>query len=243
MDDRLSAKVLIQLLDLTSLGKNDSKITIQALCERASTPYGNVAAVCVYPKFIEIAKEELKDTDIKIATVVNFPSGDNTIEKTSKEIKQAIKFGADEIDAVFPYKKFIEGDKEFCEQYTQMVVKECGNKTSKMILETGELKKSSLIVEATNMCINTGINFIKTSTGKTETSATPEVANLILETIHSSGKDVGFKASGGIKTTYDAKKYLILALSIFDEKWISQKHLRIGASSVLDDLLKTIEEG
>ena len=242
MDDRLASKILVRLLDLTSLNKDDAKPIIEKLCKKSQTPYGNTAAVCVYPKFILASIGELKQSNIKIATVVNFPSGNASIEKTAEEIRNAIELGADEIDAVFPYKKFIEGDREYCLKYTNMVAKECGNKTSKMILETGELKSGSLIVEATKICIDAGINFIKTSTGKTEISATPEAANLILETIKTSGKDVGFKASGGIKTTYDAKKYLILAISVFGEDWISEKHLRIGASSVLDDLIKTIEE-
>ncbi|MFV0626229.1 MAG: deoxyribose-phosphate aldolase [Alphaproteobacteria bacterium] len=244
MDDITAAKLAIRLLDLTSLNKDDNEARIEALCKRATTPYGNVAAVCVYPRFIPFAIEYLKGTNIKTATVVNFPEGNSSLEEVQKEIKKAINFGADEIDAVFPYQKFMAGDISFCQDFLKMITEECGKKhTSKIILETGELKKNSLITSACKMCIDAGVSFIKTSTGKTEVSATPEVANLILETILSGKKPVGFKASGGIKTAYDAKKYLILANSIMGTRWISPKNLRLGASSVLDDLIKTIETG
>lgn len=244
MDDVTAAKVAINLLDLTSLNDNDSAPRIEKLCKKAITPYGNVAAVCIYSKFITVAKELLRGTNIKVATVVNFPKGDSDIKKVREEIKKAISFGANEIDAVFPYKKFIKGDIDFCKEFVHMFVEECGKKvTTKIILETGELKSSKLIINACNLCINSGVNIIKTSTGKTDVSATPEVANMILETIKESTKDVGFKASGGIKTTYDAKKYLILSQAIMGDKWISPKHLRFGASSLLDDLIKTIEQG
>lgn len=244
MDDVQAAKMLIGMLDLTSLNSNDTASKIEKLCKKAVTPYGNVAAVCIYQKFIPAAKALLKDSGINIATVVNFPEGDTDIKHVREEIKKAISLGADEVDAVFPYKKFLSGDIEYCKEYTEMVAAECGKKiTSKMILETGELKKTSLIEEASKMCIAAGINFIKTSTGKTEVSATPEAANVILETIAKGKKSVGFKASGGIKTIYDAKKYLILANAILGYKWLSSKNLRIGASSLLDDLIKTIEQG
>ena len=117
------------------------------------------------------------------------------------------------------------------------------DKILKIIIESGELKSTNLIKKATQMCIDAGADFVKTSTGKTKVSATPEAANAILEVIKASGKDIGFKASGGIKTTDDAKKYLVLASVILGNHWVKQKHFRIGASSVLNDLLKTIEQG
>lgn len=245
MDDIIAARVLIKLLDLTSLDIKDTDDKIEKLCQKAKSPYGNVAAVCVFPRFIKTAKSSLKGSGIKIASVVNFPKGENDIEKTREEIKDAIKLGADEIDVVFPYKKFLAGDISFCENFTEMVVKECEKRyTSKMILETGEFEKLIDIKKATQLCINKGIKFIKTSTGKSKVSATPEVANLILETIaENKNIEVGFKASGGIRETYDAKKYLILAQAILGSKWVSAKTLRIGASSLIDDLIKTIKEG
>lgn len=244
MDDVTAAKILIASLDLTSLNDDDNEYSIEKLCQRAITPYGNVAAVCVYPKFVPQARKLLKDTNIKIATVVNFPKGELDFNNLSQEIKEAIKFGADEIDAVFPYKTFLDGEFESCEKFLEVVAYECGKKyRSKIILETGEIQKTSLIAKASRMCINQGVNFIKTSTGKTAVSATPEAANIILETIASSKKPVGFKASGGIKTFEDAKKYLTLANIILNSKWISSKNFRIGASSVLDELLNVINRG
>lgn len=244
MDDISAAKVLIGMLDLTSLNNDDAAPKIEKFCKKATTPYGNVAAVCVYPEFVPVVKESLNDTGVKAATVVNFPKGEGSVESVRKEIKNAIELGADEIDAVFPYKKFMSGDKEFCADFLKMVVEECGkNITTKIILETGELKTTKLIKEASKMCIDADVNFIKTSTGKTKISATPEAANAILETIKESKKRVGFKASGGIKDTYDAKKYLILTEAILGNNWLSPNTLRIGASSLLDDLIDTIEKG
>ncbi len=244
MDDITAAQTLIRALDLTSLGKDDNEFKIEALCEKASTKYGNVAAVCVYPKFIPLVKRLLNGTDIKAATVVNFPDGGWDFDKLRSEIRKAVKLGADEIDAVFPYKKFLEGDEETCENFLRTVKEECGKKhTLKIILETGELQKTSLIAKASQMCIAHGANFIKTSTGKSKISATPEAANIILETIANSQKNVGFKASGGIRTFEEARKYLVLANSIMGGKWPTAKHFRIGASSLIDDLLAVLNRG
>lgn len=243
MDDIISAKLAIRLLDLTSLNKTDNNNAIEKLCEKAKSEYGNVAAVCVFPKFIETAKKALSGSGIKIATVVNFPEGNDSLDKISNDIKEASRLGADEIDVVFPYKKFLNEEIDFCNDFLKMVVLECGKRhTSKVILETGEIKKISLIQKASQMCIDTGINFIKTSTGKTDISATPESANAILETIAKNKNcQTGLKVSGGIKDSYEAKKYIILASAIMGNKWINTKTIRIGASSLIDDLIKTIE--
>ena len=242
MDNVTAAKCIIKSLDLTSLNKNDTPETIEILCKKAETKFGNVAAVCVYPEFVGKALREVPQ-GVNIATVVNFPDGDGDIKFVEKEIKKAIKVGADEIDVVLPYKRLIDGDEEYCRQYLQMCRTCCENKILKIIIESGELKTTNLIRKASQICIDEGADFIKTSTGKTKISATPEAANAILEVIKASGKNVGFKASGGIKTTEDAKKYLILANAILGSNWVNQKHFRIGASSVLNDLMKTIERG
>ena len=245
MDDITAAKIIIRCLDLTSLNNNDNEAKIIKLCQRAQTPYGNVAAVCVYPKFVKLCNEVLpKNSNIAIATVINFPKAQDDISKVIADINSAKKLGANELDVVFPYKHFLDKDYTFCKTFIDEVVKETGKRhTLKIILETGELKTSRLISEATNLCLKRGVNFIKTSTGKTDISATPEAANTILETILSSKTNAGFKASGGIKTINDAKKYLILAKLIMGSKWLSQDHFRIGASSLLDDLIKVIERG
>ena len=243
MDDVTAAKILINCLDLTSLGEHDSEYQVETLCNKADTPYGTVAAVCIWPQFITLAKKKLKDSPVKIATVVNFPQGSNDFKKLKSEITHALKSGADEIDAVFPYHDFLQGKTSVCEEFLKITTDLCGEHTTKIILETGELKTAQRIVEATSLCLDYGVGFIKTSTGKTETSATPEAANAILETIASARRKAGFKASGGIKTIEDAKKYLVLTQTILGNPWINPERFRIGASSLLDNLIKTIKQG
>lgn len=242
MDNVTAAKILIKSLDLTSLNRNDSLETITDLCRRAQTPYGKTAAVCIYPEFIPAALNEAPK-GVRIATVVNFPEGKSDWRAVEKEIKKAVKIGADEIDAVLPYPSLITGDEETCRKFLSACRETAAEKTLKIIIESGELKSVSLIKKASRLCIEAGADFIKTSTGKTRISATPEAANAILEVIKSSGADVGFKASGGIKTTEDTKKYLILANAVMNPGWATPAKFRIGASSVLTDLLKTVEQG
>ena len=242
MDNVESAKTLIGLLDLTTLNDNDTNETVSALCQKATTVYGNTASVCIYPQFISHAKNILPE-NYKIATVINFPKGiaNNTI--LEREIITAISYGADELDVVLPYRTFLSGDIDFCKEYLNIARETCQEKILKIIIETGELKDITAIKKATQLCIDANADFVKTSTGKTEISATPQAANAILETIAQSGKKVGFKASGGIKTLYDAKAYLTLAQSIMGNDWVNSSTFRIGASSLLNDLIKTIEQG
>ena len=244
MDDVTAAETLIQCLDLTSLNDNDTTESIIELCRRAQTPYGNVAAVCVYPRFVNLAKEHLRHTDIKVATVINFPEGSLDLEKTQSSVTTAVINGADEIDLVFPYKEFLAGQKTECGIFIKKVKEHLGKKTLlKVILETGELSHTSVIAEATRLCIQNGADFIKTSTGKTKVSATPGAGNMILGTIASGRKNAGFKASGGIRTIDDAKKYLVLAVAVMGGKWLTPKNFRIGASSLLDNLIEVINRG
>lgn len=242
MDDVTAAKRLISSLDLTSLNAADTDENILSLCQKATTPYGQTAAICIYPQFIPLAKKYLPSS-IKIATVINFPAGLADLHLLEKEISSALKLGADELDVVLPYRTFLNNDIEFCSSYLDIARDLTANKTLKIIIESGELKSVENIRSAAQLCIDTKADFIKTSTGKTNISATPEAANIILETIHNSGKNIGFKASGGIKTLDDAKKYLTLAQSIMGPGWINQAHFRIGASSVLTSLINTIERG
>ncbi len=244
MDDVTAAKTIIRLLDLTSLTGTEKEEDIISLCQKAHTNKGNAAAICVYPQFIPIALGYLPPK-VNLATVVNFPKGGHDLNKLEKEISSAIKAGADEIDAVLPYKDFLKGNFALCSEFVRLAKKTCGDEhLLKIIIESGELQTISNIRKATELCIENGADFIKTSTGKTKTSATPEAANAILETIRSSRKEnIGFKASGGIKTIDDAKKYLVLASAIMGPEWVNAKHLRIGASSLLDNLLATIKKG
>lgn len=243
MDNVTAAKQLLSYLDLTSLSNTDTEYSIADLCHKAQTPYGNTAAVCVYDRFIITAKQELADTGIKIATVVNFPAGDNDLKKIGHEIEHALAMGADEIDAVFPYRDFLAGNLDVCRQFLQTVTSLCTQHTSKIILETGELQTANNIRNASLLALDAGVGFLKTSTGKTKISATPEAANVMLETMKSSKYNTGFKASGGIKTVDDAKQYLILADTIMGSGWLRPEKFRIGATSLLNDILKTLKQG
>lgn len=241
MDNVTSAKLLLSCLDLTSLHDNDTKEGIKEFCSLACTPYGNPAAICVYPRFVNTVKENLRK--MPVATVINFPQGENDTDILKREIPSSLSSGADELDIVLPYKDLLKGRDDEVRQYLTCARKLCGKKVMKVIIESGELKSVNMIKKATELCIEAKADFVKTSTGKTEISATPEAANIILETIRGSGKNVGFKASGGIKTFMDAKQYLVLAQSIMDKGWVDANHFRIGASSLRDDLLQTIEQG
>lgn len=244
MKDCDAAKLLISCLDLTSLNTNDTEEHIIKLCQKAHTDFGNVAAICVFSKFVPTIKKVIKSPSIKVATVANFPQGGNDIDYMQAEVKRAIELGADEIDVVFPYNQLLSGNEKFCHLFVSSFTKECAKKCqTKIILETGILQKTRLIETASNICLEHGANFLKTSTGKTETSATVEAANIMLECIKNSKSDCGFKASGGIKSFEDARQYLVLAQVIMGKDWVSPKHLRIGASLLIDDLVKTAKEG
>ena len=243
MDDLSAAKQLISCLDLTSLNETDTSESIKKLCDKVQTPYGKTAAVCVYQRFIPVVLQNLPE-QVKIATVVNFPQGELNTAQTEREITRALKSGADEIDAVFPYQAFLSGKLNECEAYLKTIRENCtAEHTLKIILETGELQTTRNIKAASQLAIECGADFLKTSTGKTPISATPEAANAMLEVIRASKQPVGFKASGGIRTLDDAKKYLVLAASIMGIDWISPQTFRIGASSLLDNLLQTIDKG
>lgn len=243
MNEKELAARLIGCLDLTSLNRDDTEEKIASLCQKATTPFGNVAAVCVYPEWVAFARKKLKKTPIKIATVVNFPDGGTDLTRIKEETKKALSNGAEEIDAVFPYRSFLEGDIDTCKRFLEIIQRECLRQSSKIILETGELKHVSKIAEATELCLKYSTSFIKTSTGKTPVSATIGAANIILETIRDSGKKVGFKASGGIRDFEEARKYLLLSEIILGESWATPDHFRIGASSLLDDLISQLTDG
>ena len=143
MDDVTAAKHLVRLLDLTSLNNDDTESRIEKLCAKAQTPYGNVAAVCIYPKFLPLAKSLLDGTSVKLATVVNFPDGGSDLSKVRAETEYALEKGAVEIDAVFPYRNFLAGDYQTCADFVALISKITGKKhPSKIILETGVIEKA-----------------------------------------------------------------------------------------------------
>jgi deoxyribose-phosphate aldolase len=234
---------IIGLLDLTQLEDNLSASDIIQLCKRGITPLGNVAAVCIPAKFVSCAKEQLQGTQIKVATVVNFPLGDQPLADIIADIATIIETGADEIDIVIPYKLYLAQQTLSAKPFLQAFRKACPAPIGlKLILETGELREPSLIQTASVDALEAGADFIKTSTGKTAVGATLAAAEIMLKAIKNVTKanDVqGFKASGGIKTVVQAQQYLQLASQIMGDSWVSPQTFRFGASSLLNDLLQT----
>ncbi|AKO45311.1 deoxyribose-phosphate aldolase [[Haemophilus] ducreyi] len=249
MSLKSSAKVALSLMDLTTLNDNDTDEKVIALCQQGNTEFGTPAAVCVYPLFVPVARKALKaqqTEQVKIATVTNFPHGNDDIDIAVTETKAAIAYGADEIDVVFPYKALMAGN----EQVGFELVKQCkavcqaSGVLLKVIIETGELKTPALIRKASELAIQAGADFIKTSTGKVAINATLESARIMLETIRdlNVAEKVGFKAAGGVKTTEEAEQYLALAKTILGEDWVNSTHFRFGASSLLNNLLATLND-
>ena len=200
---RRRAQALVACLDLTNLDEGCTKADVAALCERAATPVGRVAAICIWPRFVAFAKASLAD-DIRIATVVNFPAGGDDVEVTIAETRQAVADGADEVDLVVSYRR-LPDDPDFVEDQVRRVKAACGAARLKTILETGEIGDPGTIRLACRSAIAGGADFLKTSTGKVRENATLASARLLLESIAQSGKPIGFKPAGGIKTFEDAE--------------------------------------
>lgn len=238
MTDAAFVRRAVALLDLTDLSNGLDEAGVERLCARAVTPLGPVAAVCLWAGFVPQARRLLKDTPVRVATVVNFPAGDDDVMRAADEARYAILDGADEIDVVLPWRALAGGRREVVGALLGAVraVVPPG-RTLKTILETGELKTPALIREAARIAIGTGADFIKTSTGKTEVSATPEAVRLMLEEIRACGRTVGIKPSGGIRTPADAAAYLDLADEIMGPGWATPATFRFGASGLLDALL------
>jgi deoxyribose-phosphate aldolase len=235
-------KSAITCLDYTSLNDTDTTDDIRTLCDRAITPLANVATVCVYPDFVNFAFRQLQNTGIKIATVVNFPSGAENLDNVLADTKKSIFDGADEIDVVWPYQAYLKGDHESGINLVRAVKKACGDKIVKVILETGELKDPQIIAAASNDALAAGADFLKTSTGKVAVGATLEAAEIMLKAIKNyqpkTKQTLGLKVSGGIRTEQDAAQYIQLAQSIMGESWVTPQTFRIGASSLLNNLLE-----
>lgn len=236
MRDRADdARRLIASLDLTNLNEDCTSADIDALVKRARTPEGDVAAICIWPRFVAQARAILPGS-IHLATVVNFPAGGEDVETTLAETRQAVTDGADEIDLVIAYRR-VAADPAFVEEQVRAVKAAAGSARLKAILETGELADPDLILSASEAALKGGADFLKTSTGKVPVSATPEAARILLQAIANHGGTVGFKPSGGIKTFEDAKLYRDMAEEVCGAGWATPDRFRLGASGVLTDLL------
>lgn len=238
---RAVATKALSLLDLTNLKDDCTPEQIVALCSKAQTAYGPTAAICIWPRFVMQARTLLgPDSPIRIATVVNFPSGAMKIEDVLAETRDAVADGADDIDLVIPYRALASGDDNAVTDMVTAVKAACGNAILKTILETGELKDVALIRKAADLAIAAGADFVKTSTGKVNVNATLEAADIMLQSIRDSRKKVGFKPAGGISTVADAALYLRLADTIMGEDWVMPSTFRFGASGLLDDILAVL---
>ena len=245
-----AARLALSLMDLTTLNDDDTDEKVTELCHQAKSPEGNTAAICIYPRFISLARKVLREQgtpEIRIATVTNFPHGNDDLDIALAETNAALAYGADEVDVVFPYRALMAGN----EQIGFDIVKACKDACAKagsllkVIIETGELKDAALIRKASEISIKAGADFIKTSTGKVPVNATLESAELMLQVIHDMGvgKEVGFKPAGGVRTAEEAAQYLALANRIMGDNWVDARHFRFGASSLLGNLLATLGHG
>ena len=238
---KATAERTIRLLDLTSLNDGDDDAAVAALCNRAATAPGPVAAVCIWPRFITLARGLLEHSGVRIAAVANFPAGGDDIAAAVKETEDIVNQGADEVDLVMPYTRWLGGDTAVARDMIAACKEMCGSHVLlKVILETGRLQDAAKIYDASCDAIAAGADFIKTSTGKVEVSATLEAAEAMLRAIKDSGADVGFKAAGGIRDTATAGTYLALADHMMGANWADPRHFRFGASGLLDDLLAAL---
>jgi deoxyribose-phosphate aldolase len=234
------ARRLLPLIDLTSLNESDDAAAIQALARAARTPQGDVAAVCTWPGLIAVAAEALKETGVGLAAVANFPSGEASLGETVAEISAAVAAGADEIDVVIPYRRLLEGDRAAALRTVEVSREACGETVLlKVILETGRLATADNIRLASDLAIEGGADFLKTSTGKIQPGATREAAEVMISAIAAAGRrarPLGFKASGGVRTLAQAGAYLQLFEQILGAGTAIPRTFRVGASALLSEV-------
>lgn len=235
---RQAARLALACLDLTSLNDQDSEADVLRLAARAAAAPGSVAALCVWPRFVPLARAHAP-AGVAVAAVANFPEGSDDIERAVRDTQQIVAAGAQEIDLVLPWRALLAGDTAGPAALLRAVRRECEGRVLKVILESGELKTPALIAAASRIAIAEGADFLKTSTGKTPTGATPEAARVMLEAIAAdaqAARRVGFKASGGVRRVADALVYLDLVEQILGRAALVPQRLRLGASALLDDI-------
>lgn len=241
-------KLALNMVDLTTLAGDDTPGKVRQLCYKAAHLHDalpglpHVAAVCVYPNFVRIAKEAVKGTDIQVASVATaFPSGHSSRQVKIDDVKYAVDEGADEVDMVISRGRFLQGHYDFVQEEIAAVKEACGKAHLKVILETGELVTLDNIRLASDLAMEAGADFIKTSTGKIQPASTPSFTLVMLEAIrdyyYRTGRMVGMKPAGGIRTAKQAIQYLVLVRETLGESWLSNKYFRFGASSLANDIL------
>jgi deoxyribose-phosphate aldolase len=243
----------IRMMDLTTLEGKDTPGKVRALAGKARRPdptdpsIPSVAALCVYPNMIATAREALRGSSVKVASVATyFPSGQTALEVKLADVRAAIELGADEIDMVMDRGAFLAG--EYAKVYDEIVtVKEaCGETHLKVILETGELETYDNVRRASVLAMAAGADFIKTSTGKVQPASTLPVTLVMLEAIRDfyqqTGRAVGMKPAGGIRTAKEAVSYLVVLYETLGPDWMTPDRFRFGASSLLNDVLMQIRK-
>ncbi len=244
-------KQILNSIDLTTLTSTDSPQSVANFTERVNAfdneypQYPNVAAICVYPNFVPVVRTVLDVTGVNIAAVSGaFPSSQTFIEVKVAETALAIEGGADEIDIVFNLGNYLDGDyEEVCDEIAELK-HACRGGRLKVILETGALKTAENIKAASVLSLYAGADFLKTSTGKEYPGASLEAAYVMAQCIkeyhEKTGTMVGFKASGGIRTTEDAVKYYTIIKEVLGEQWLTNEYFRIGASSLANSVLASL---
>jgi deoxyribose-phosphate aldolase len=241
-------KMALNMIDLTTLEGKDTEGKVRQMCYKAAHLHDalpdlpTVAAVCVYPTFVKLAKEQLKGTDIKVASVATaFPSGQSTREIKIADTRYAVDNGADEVDMVISRGEFLKGNYSFVFDEIVAIKEACGKARLKVILETGELSTLDNVRRASEIAMYAGADFIKTSTGKISPAATLPVTLVMLEAIRDfyfkTGKMVGMKPAGGISTAKHALQYLVMVRETLGNAWLNNHWFRFGASSLANDIL------
>jgi deoxyribose-phosphate aldolase len=240
-------RLAISMIDLTTLEGKDSPGKVIQLCQKALRPselpgVPQVAAVCVFPNMIPVAKKALKGSSVKVACVsTGFPAAQVPLDVKLADVKGSVELGADEIDMVISRGAFLAGEYNYVFDEIAQVKEACGKARLKVILETGELETLDNVRKASFIAMRAGADFIKTSTGKVTVNATMPVTLVMLECIRDyyddTGIQIGMKPAGGIRTSKDALHYLVMVKETLGDAWLDPYWFRFGASSVLNDLL------
>ena len=234
---------IISVIDLTDLDDEHRPDGIDSLLADAARHH--TAAVCVWPEFVSLAADHLADSGVRVATVVNFPTGEGSVAEVAAEVVASLAAGADEIDVVLPWRRFLDGDVEHARQVVSAaadLVHDSPGALLKVILETGEFPASSSITEAARLAVESGADFLKTSTGKTGTGATPEAVATMLDVIADDGGRIGIKPSGGVRTVADAVILLDLAAERLGDAWATPRSFRFGASGLLANAVTALDD-
>jgi deoxyribose-phosphate aldolase len=244
VDEHVAARLALRCLDLTSLNDGDDERAIEALCRRATTPWGPVAAVCVWPRFVAQARAALP-REVAVAAVANFPDGALDEARALADAQAIVAAGGDEVDLVLPWRAMLGGEAGAAAQLVRAVRAACPGQRLKLIVESGELPLPETVRQACRIGLDASVDFLKTSTGKTAHGASPEAAALMLSTIamHPRAAQTGFKAAGGIRSVADTAVYVALVREHLGDAAVAPSRLRFGASALLGDIERVLSGG